>query len=217
MGVNIPLTIFYIVISVLSALAFLYEFTNYQKEFICSLEVLVLPGAAIYYGYLASREIMGNNSNTTSNVIYGWLRYTLNFAFSAKFLFCLITCIFVIFINKLCGLSFKVPFRKNTTLDTMVLIYIYGILPLANVFNLIKFIRKMKVTQREDITAIFILTLVWFIYYMIMLNVVKGYDFGKMIEVGFAYTFLGMFIVISALPLHDYFFLYNTQGNTVLL
>ena len=58
MRTDILLTIFYITISLLSGLCFLYEFLHYKNFFIITLEFFVLSGSFIYYGYLAIIAIM---------------------------------------------------------------------------------------------------------------------------------------------------------------
>jgi hypothetical protein len=217
MRTDILLTIFYITISLLSGLCFLYEFLHYKNFFIITLEFFVLSGSFIYYGYLAIIAIMKQQTVKTTTVINGWFRYTLYFTFSSKFLFCLILCTTLCFISDLIKNNFKTLVREDTTLDLFVLIFIYGVLPIANTLNLVQYVRVMKVTSRNDITAIFILSLIWFIYMMIMTCIMQNPKFGDMLTKCLTYTFLRIFIVISGLPVHDYFFLYNTNKDSTFL
>lgn len=212
MGSNVPIIIFQIAVSVCSVLCFLYNFTSIRDIFLCQLEFVVLPGAAIYYAYLAINNIMGRTTTTTT-VIDGWFRYTLYFAFSAKFLFCLVTCIFVTFIQEIFANNFTIPKRNNSTENTLCLIFTYGLLPIATLINCIYFVQRMKCTHRNDITAILFLSLFWFIYMIIMICVVQKFDFGVSMKISIAYTFIRIFLVISGLPVHDYFFLYGTKGS----
>jgi hypothetical protein len=215
MRTDILLIIFYVTISVLSGLCFFYEFSNYQKTFMILLEFFVLAGSCIYFGYLAIKNIMGSTTVTTTTVD-GWFRYTLYFTLSSKFLFCLIHCTTVYFIYELIKSDSNTT-RDKTTLDTLVLIFTYGILPLANLLNLTQYVKVMRMTSRYDITAIFILSLIWFIYMMIMDYLNQKPKFTEMFSKCFSYTFLRIFIVISGLPLHDYFFLYNSTNERLLI
>ena len=212
---NIPLVIFYFAIVILSTLSFIYYFNQSAKLFLVKLELLVLAGSAIYYAYSAVKNIMGNASNS-STVINGWFRYTLNFAFSAKFLFCLINCTTIMFIYTQMITKWTI-FDYSSTELTLVMIYTYFILPIANFIMMLKFAGRIISTTKSDVTAIFILVLVWFVYMLLMTIINLNLKFSLAIQTTFAYTFLNMFLAISGLPLYDYFFLDVTNKERILV
>merc|ERR1712032_830006 len=233
MARSIPLLVFYIAISVCSWLSFLCFITTKRRRdmILTYLELLTTSGSGIYYAYLAIRNLMDQGETVSQGVSYGFFRYTVNFAFSAKFLFCLINCTTVIFVLNQCNLFSSTTiinntnmfemfdvFRKNQeTTVTLSGVFMYILLPIATTVNLIKFTRVMKVTNKKsDITAMFILAFVWVVYMTIMTLILFDWEFEYCFKKAFTYTFLNLFIGLSGLPLYDYFFLYDTTSDGIL-
>ena len=166
-----------------------------------------------------------NNGQTTHNqVTIGYFRYTLGFAFSAKFLFCLINATTIMFIYHAMTVDttvdtklFKNPFIKNQdTIPVLVGVFTYILLPIANTLNTIKFINVMKCNSKFDITALWFLAIFWLIYQTIMVLIALDYNFGKALEISFPYTLINTFVGLSGLPLYDYFFLWDTNSDRIL-
>jgi len=209
-------SIIYLAVAVFSLFCFINSLIESYQSFIPSLEFYTTLGCFLYFIYAFYLEISCLAFSHTTKYS-NFIAYFVNFVFSYKFLFCILIASFLQYIIFFTLLQEKSSFSGNT-LTSITLIGTRVVLPLFNVFYVICYITKCRITTRMDITIMFIIFMIFGGINLLLRALIfnKNSSFGSLFNLSLGEALLCLVFSISGIPLHDYFLKYRSATEPLL-
>jgi len=199
--------IIYFLVSAIALFCFIFSMIHNRDEFVLSLEMYTTLGSFLYYGYSFFQELKGGSApvvedQSSSSFFVNILR----FIFSYKFLYTILLASFLNFIIQSFRSNWENWDRDSASLVVMVLSRFF--LPIFSIFNVVYGIEKGRLSSASDLTGLIIAFSIYFIINLILLSsVFASYEkFSRIFWVTLGNVLLLLFLAMSSIPMHDYFF-----------
>lgn len=199
-------SIIYLLVSAIALFCFIYSMIHNRNEFVLSLEMYTTFGAFLYYGYSFFQELKGGNAGIVEERSDNFCVNIMRFIFSYKFLYSILIASLLNFVIQSLRSNWENWDRDSGTVLIMVLSKLF--LPIFSIFNVVYGIERGKLTSGNDISGLIIAFLVYFVINVIILSAAFATEekFSRIFWVTLGNVLLLMFLAMSAIPMHDYFF-----------
>jgi len=205
MGITFK-SIIYLIVSAIALFCLIYSMIHNRDEFVLSLEMYTTFGAFLYYGYSFFQELKGGSAPVVDDRSDNFCVNILRFIFSYKFLYSILIASLLNFIIQSLRSNWENWDRDSTTVLVMVLSRLF--LPIFSIFNVVYGIERGKLTTGNDLTGLLIAFMIYFVINVIILSTTFAHEekFSRIFWVTLGNVLLLLFLAMSSIPMHDYFF-----------
>lgn len=200
-------SIIYLIVSAISLFCFIFSMIHNRNEFVLSLEMYTTLGAFLYYGFSFFQELKGSSALLADDQpSSSFFVNVLRFIFSYKFLYTILIASFLNFIIQSLRSNWENWDRDSASLLVMILSRLF--LPIFSIFNVVYGIEKGRISTVSELTGLFIAFSIYFVINLILLSSVFATEekFSRIFWVTLGNVLLLLFLSMTAIPMHDYFF-----------
>lgn len=200
-------SIIYLIVSAVALFCFIYSMIHNRDEFVLSLEMYTTLGAFLYYGYSFFQELKGGpNVPAADERSDNFCINIMRFIFSYKFLYTILIASLLNFIIQSLRSNWENWDRDSGTVLVMVISKLF--LPIFSILNVVYGIERGKLTSGNDLSGLIIAFTIYFVINVIILSTAFATQekFSRIFWVTLGNVLLLLFLAMSAIPMHDYFF-----------
>ena len=199
-------SIIYLIVSAIALFCFIFSMIHNRNEFVLSIEMYTTFGAFLYYGYSFFQELKGGSYPIPDDKSPNFCVGMMKFIFSYKFLYAILVASLLNFIIQSLRSNFENWDRDSASLLVMVLSRLF--FPIFSIFNVIYGIEKGRLTSGNDLTGLIVAFIIYFFINVILLSTAFATEekFSRIFWVTLGNVLLLLFLAMSGIPMHDYFF-----------